>query len=114
VNLKQIKVLRVTWVDVHQEHGWVDNWRDGEAEAVTVGLLVADTPEKLVLTESIVGMRLGKAREYSSRREDWQLGCTTQIPKAYIRSIEEVASYRRYRGQQKARGSKAKRSRSGR
>lgn len=76
------KLVMVNWRDAESHDTWIsvkDATSDDTDEVASVGWLLADRPDKLILIASI------------SLREDGQVSGHLAIPKAMVTSIKELA-----------------------
>lgn len=83
--MKKIKLVNVTWEDIHTESGWVDDDvidsydKTPPAICVSIGLLIFDEESHIVLAGSF---------EPSAKKNKW--GDVSYIPRSVIKKIRII------------------------
>ena len=73
-------IVLVRWEDIRSEHGWTDSFATTTIPCVTVGFLIADTPDGITV--------LSDYMKYE-KTESWY-GCSTYIPRSNVMSIDRL------------------------
>jgi hypothetical protein len=79
------RIVEVEWTDVSTTHGWhKKDQESGLSPCLSVGYLVEENDEYLVLAESLDESVVPDGVTSNN------LGCTTSIPRSAIRKITEL------------------------